>query len=242
MRCMRFYTAKDAMNAVYSFLHRTNIAVLILHLLVLEYDVVQMRVPNTDTQTHVYRILAYISYRIWRSKACIIAQTMSNCFSLFRLPFCSPFFARLLLCFCLCLPCFFSGLFQCLHIRFAVSVCICYAKRPQSVVFDMCVRGPRSSKLVYKGLAPTAIPCLSPFRPGILGTHKLKMHFKAADGGNENDRGLEIILNERVASLLCQTWAERGGERVLNQRKWAGYCTHTHTHGWTTLKSLFAFS
>lgn len=70
------------------------------------------------------------------------------------------------------------------------------------------------------------------------------MHFKAADGGDsKNGRGLEIILNERVASLLCQTWAEGDVEGVGCETNGSGQdIAHTHTHTWTTLKSLFAFS
>lgn len=82
----------------------------------------------------------------------LMQQCVCNCsdneqlFSLFRLPFCSPFFslpgASVDLClFFLFFLCFFSACFS-VCIRFAVTVyvcvCICYAKRPQSVVFDMC--------------------------------------------------------------------------------------------------------
>lgn len=121
----------------------------------------------TYTLCYVYRIL-YIPI------SHLMQQCVCNCsdneqlFSLFRLPFCSPFFslpgASVDLClFFLFFLCFFSACFS-VCIRFAVTVyvcvCICYAKRPQSVVFDMCAWFPfkQISLQRTRVASPTAMP------------------------------------------------------------------------------------
>lgn len=126
-------------------------------------------------------------------------------FSIFSLPGAS---VDLCLFFLFCL-CFFSACFS-VCIRFAVTVyvcvCICYAKRPQSVVFDMCAWFPfkqislqrtRVASPNSNALCPLCHTSVSPLSPlwfsslcwRVFWAHKLKMHFKAAVGGTKKAAG-----------------------------------------------------
>lgn len=163
---------------------------------------------------HILYVM-YIVYYTYIPISYLMQQCVCNCsdneqlfftfspsvlFSIFSLPGAS---VDLCLFFSFFL-CFFSACFS-VCIRFAVTVCVCVfvMQKGLKALFSICVRGSRSSKLVYKGLAllpqtampsaPSATP-LSPFWFSslcwrVFWAHKLKMHFKAAVGGTKKAAG-----------------------------------------------------